>query len=595
MKKACSVILAVLLLFAAGCSAPAPTPSSSVPGYYAQGQTLTGGANLRTAELASVAVERQQEEVVLTLSFQQDGEPTARVPAYTVESLTAPARIVVRVQAGLAAAAQTELDPAGEFLGLFARSTEDGADLYFQFQGQVAYKVSEEEGALVLRVRADDAQSVDQYHVKVPYNEENSAIAAENGLQPALCADGEHVYDLSSGFATIEEADALCKAINDALEAAGSDDTAEVIYLSSGQAPAYSEPVSRSELTMMGALQTGDGVLDGTLVATDARFLCWDPEGGMVMARPQVETTGDGTLSTYEEIWLYQLDGSREQLLNTAFSSVQKAAYSPDTRYIALLEQSNGARLLYLYDRQDGGLLFLSAEGLGDYTSDFAWGQDGVLYAMSGSDTMQLMAYDPSLAEIGQEALRAVEEREGGYGNVGEAGGVVYFNDEYGNVYAVDTATGSRELFEIADGFLLSPDGSRMLLIAYEDGEDSALATLYLCDLAAGTRMQIAAQAALSDYTWSEDSRVLFYLVSNRDAEDAANYPVRLMRYSTVDGRTTDLGALASNSIFPGRTQDSILLMYYQDRDGLFYPITYQLNLETLTDHAQDELVPTLD
>ena len=118
---------------------------------------------------------------------------------------------------------------------------------------------------------------------------------------------------------------------------------------------------------------------------------------------------------------------------------------------------------------------------------------------------------------------------------------------------------------------------------------------MYLCDLASGTRMQIAAQAALSDYAWSEDSRVLFYLVSNRDAEDAEDYPVRLMRYSTVDGRTTDLGALASNSIFPGRTQDSILLMYYQDRDGLFYPITYQLSLTDLTDHAQDELVPTLE
>jgi len=595
MKRACCIILAALLLFTAGCSAPAPTPSSSVPGYYGQGQTMTGGANLREAALSAVAVERQQEEVVLTMTFRQGEGESARVPAYEVESITAPARIAVRVQADLAADAQTDLESAGEFLGLFARSTEEGTDLYFQFLGQIAYKVSEEEGALVLRVRADDAQSIDQYHVKVPYNEENLAVTAESGLQPALCADGEHVYDLSAGFATIEEADALCRTLNDALEAAGCDETAEVIYLNSGAAPAYTEPVSRSELTMMGALKTDSGVVDGTLVATDARFLCWDPEGGMVMARPQVETTGDGTTSTYEEVWLYQLDGTRAPLLDTAFSSVQKAAYSPDTRYIALLEQSSGARLLYLYDRRDGGLLFLSAEGFGDYTSDFAWGQDGVLYAMSGSDTMQLMAYDPAVAEMGQEPLRAVEEREGGYGNVGEAGGIVYFNDEYGNVYAVDTATGTRELFEIADGFLLSPDGSRMLQIVYEDGENGSLATMYLCDLASGTRMQIAAQAALSDYAWSEDSRVLFYLVSNRDAEDAADYPVRLMRYSTVDGRTTDLGALASNSIFPGRTQDSILLMYYQDRDGLFYPITYQLSLTDLTDHAQDELVPTLE
>ena len=226
----------------------------------------------------------------------------------------------------------------------------------------------------------------------------------------------------------------------------------------------------------------------------------------------------------------------------------------------------------------------------------------------TGVSVLDLLRANPNLGGTAQlypgqvlvlgftdEPLRAVEEREGGYGNVGEAGGIVYFNDEYGNVYAVDTATGTRELFEIADGFLLSPDGSRMLQIVYEDGENGSLATMYLCDLASGTRMQIAAQAALSDYAWSEDSRVLFYLVSNRDAEDAEDYPVRLMRYSTVDGRTTDLGALASNSIFPGRTQDSILLMYYQDRDGLFYPITYQLSLTDLTDHAQDELVPTLE
>ena len=359
MKRACCIILAALLLFAAGCSAPAPTPSSSVPGYYGQGQTMTGGANLREAALSAVAVERQQEEVVLTMTFRQGESESARVPAYEVESITAPARIAVRVQADLAADAQTDPESAGEFLGLFARGTEEGTDLYFQFLGQIAYKISEEEGALVLRVRADDAQSIDQYHVKVPYNEANLAITAESGLQPALCADGEHVYDLSAGFATIEEADALCRTLNDALEAAGCDETAEVIYLNSGAAPAYTEPVSRSELTMMGALKTDSGVVDGTLVATDARFLCWDPEGGMVMARPQVETTGDGTTSTYEEIWLYQLDGTREPLLDTAFSSVQKAAYSPDTRYIALLEQSSGARLLYLYDRRDGGLLFL--------------------------------------------------------------------------------------------------------------------------------------------------------------------------------------------------------------------------------------------
>lgn len=588
MKKV--LLMCLMLALLSGCAAEPPAPSSAVPGYYGQGQATSGGERARGAAVTQVALERQREEAVLTVAFAAE-----RLPAYEVELLTAPSRLVLRLEASLPEELEVGEDPAGEFLGLIARQTEAGADLYFQFHGPVAYKVEEGEGELTLRVRADDAAEAELYHVKVPYSADNAALMAEKGLEPALCSDRTHVCDLSKGFAAIEEADALCRELNEALEAGGRDETAEVIRLRSGDAPGYTEPVSRAELTMMGALKTEDGVVDGSLVATDARFLCWAPEGGMVMARPETEVTGEGETSTYEEIWLYQLDGTRERLLDAAFASVEKAAYSPDTRYIALLEQSDGARLLYLYDRLSDGLLFLSAEGLGDYTSDFAWGEDGALYAMSGSDTMQLMAYDPALAALGQEPLRAVEEREGGYGSVGCAYGMVYFNDEYGNVYRVDISTGTRELFEIADGFLLSPDGRYMVLIAYEGGENSNLATLYLCDLEHGTRMQIAAQAALSDYAWSEDSRVLFYLVSNRDADDAEDYPVRLMRYSTVDGRTTDLGALASNSIFPARTQDAVILMHYQDRDGVFYPITYELDLSARTDHAGDELVPTLE
>ena len=215
----------------------------------------------------------------------------------------------------------------------------------------------------------------------------------------------------------------------------------------------------------------------------------------MLMARPQTEVTGEGNTESYEEIWVYSLDGKREQLIDTAFSSVQKAACSDDGRYIALLEQSDGARLIYLYDCKTDGLTFLSADGLGDYTADFDWGDNGVLYIMCGDDSMQLMAYDPTAAQAGGEAIYAVEEREGGYGNVGATNGKVYFNDEYGNVYAVDAQSGQRELFDIADGFVLAPDGSSMLLIRYEDGENASMATLVLCDLTSGEQVQIAGRA----------------------------------------------------------------------------------------------------
>ena len=96
---------------------------------------------------------------------------------------------------------------------------------------------------------------------------------------------------------------------------------------------------------------------------------------------------------------------------------------------------------------------------------------------------------------------------------------------------------GQRELFDIADGFVLAPDGSSMLLIRYEDGENASMATLVLCDLTSGEQVQIAGRAAVSDVVWSGDSRVLLYLVSNDGAADAEDYPVRLMRYNLEDHR----------------------------------------------------------
>ena len=51
----------------------------------------------------------------------------------------------------------------------------------------------------------------------------------------------------------------------------------------------------------------------------DARFLWWRDENSMLMARPQTEVTGEGNTESYEEIWVYSLDGKREQLIDTAF------------------------------------------------------------------------------------------------------------------------------------------------------------------------------------------------------------------------------------------------------------------------------------
>ena len=599
MRSFIAICLALLMLLTAGCAKQAElVPESSVPGYFSQRQTLSGGSKmLRNVLLADVTAVREGEEVCLTLHFAQDGEPS-RIPEYTVEPLMSPARLKVTLHAAAADVLALDLPPMGEFMGMVVETVEESAVVYLQFSGHVAYKLeeNEESGTLTLRVRADDAVQLQQYHVKVPYRE-NSGLAGQFALTPALCDDFEHLCSLSAGFETIENADAQCKAINTALEEAGSDDTAEVIRLYSGQAPGYTEPVSRSMLTVMGAIKTDEGVLDGELIAMDARFLCWTDDGGMVMARPIVEEVDGADAITGEELWVYNLNtGRREQLSDAVFVSVQKAAFSSDWRYLAFVDQDEGARLMYLLDRRSGGLTFLSAEGMGDYTADFAWGTDGRLYAMCGEDSMQLMAYDPVVAQSDEDALTAMEEREGSYGSVGYADGKVFFGDRDGLLYALDAQTHERVQFEETSGFLLSPNGKKMLLIDVELMEDdTTVTTLRVRDMASGLTVQIASQTAISGYLWAQDGSALFYLTSNKGAQDAQDYPVRLQRYSVVTGVTEDLGALASNTIFRGQTQDDVIVLFYQDRGGVFYPITYKIDLTGGKMTEEDELIVTLE
>lgn len=601
-RRILCALLAALMLAMTGCTGQeALRPDSTVPGYYS-GQTLSGGSRMaRDANLISVDVARKQEDICLTLQFVQGSrveDPNApamkKLPEYTVEPMTSPSRIKVTLPDALCEFLGQEVEAAGEFLGMVAEKTETGVVLYLQFTGQVAYKLQEsaEEGKLTLYVRADDAASVELYHVRVPYRED-SAVALEYGLLPVLCEDGENLYSLSGGYADMEEADALCNAVNAALIETGSDDTAEVIFLNSGEAPVYTEPVSRSMLTMMGALKKEDAVIDGELVALGARYLCWTDDGGMIMAKPIVEE--EQVLG--EEIWVYNLNtGRRERVMDATFTSVQKAAFSADMRYLAIMDADDGARLMYLFDRRSGSLSFLSAEGMGDYTADFTWGADGKLYAMCGEDTVQLTAYDPALALQGKDALIPLEAREGSPGSVGWTNGAVCFADADGKIYMLDAATGERTQFEESAGFVLSPDGQKMLLTDVEEMEDGSLiTTLRIRDMASGLTMQIAQQASLSGYVWAEDGSALFYLTSNKAAQDAQDYPVRLMRYTVATGVTEDLGALASNMIFRGRTADDVIVLFYQQRGEVFTPVTYKIDLTGGKKTETDELIVTIE
>lgn len=574
MKRLLCLLLGLCCL--SGCmavpaSAPTETPLSGIPGYYSLAQQVEGGRSVQ-AGLDSVSVLQRQEETILTLAF--SGEEG--VPAYSVTGLENPSRLCLEMELSGRDFAGQEVPETGLFSGLFYEAEGESVRLYLQFRGNIGYKLAEDGQNLVVTVRADDMTAGQAYYLRLPYEESVALLASEEGLTPALSEDAVTLTYISAPYASLEEVEAARLELEESLAQAGSDATPQISAMANGAAPEVLQAISRQALNTLGALRLEDGsVQEAEVFALDARFLCWMPDGvSAVVARPlEGEEAG-------EEVWIYSLEGQREKLFEGEFSSLQKAAVTADGRYLSLVEQLSGARMVYVYDRQQGGLELLSAQGFGDYTSDIAWSAENKLYAMTGNDVMQLMVYDPSLSGSEQSAVRAVEEREGTYGTLGCAGGWVYFSDEFGDILRVNPETTTRELFTPGDGFQLSNDGQFMAVTMYIDNEDGSV-TSYLSvkSIQGQEQAQVEMGSQLWNMCWDKDSKTLYYLLANPGDPD---YPSSLYAFDIEGGQSRKLGDLAAKTAFTGTKAGELILLAYLDQDGSYRPVCYSLDLNGL-------------
>lgn len=572
MKKILVLLLTLLLL--AGCraqpaSVDAEQPASGVPGYYALSQVWAGGSGAQ-ADLLTIEVSRRQEDTIVELRF--DGENG--LPSYSVSGLSDPARLVIALPLSSRSFAGREIEPNGLFEGMFYEQDGENTVLYLQFTGNIAYKPAEDTQTLTFFVRADALDERMDSFVRLSYGEKTAPIAQKHEMTPALCDDGATVIYLSRPFASQQDAEALRQSLEEELLAQNLDDTPQVSLLQSGAAPEYMEPISRRELSALGALLRADeSVLNADVFMVDARFLCWLPDGKTaVLACP---TNQDEAV---EEVWLCDLDGNSQKLFDGEFSALQKGAVSSDGRYFALIEQLEGARLVYVYDKEQGTLDLLSTQGFGDYTTDIAWSAEDKLYAMTGDDVMQLMVYDPALSGSETASVSAVEEREGSYGTIGCAGGWVYFTDEYGDILRANPQTATRELFVPGDGFWISGDGEHMAVVLYVDqegGEVNSYIDVYTPTAKQVARLEI--ESALLNACWDRDGQKLYYLLANYSN---AAYPTELFVFDILTGKSESLGMLASKNIFTGAESSELMLVAYLEQNGALRPVCYRLHLQ---------------
>ncbi len=614
VKRAFALVFSLVLL--CGCSGQSEataTPGSQIPGFYSTGQEIQGGEDIQELNLRSVTAAVSGGETILTLSFVTGStlaggaeKPLNATPRYAIEALEGPGRLMVTLPLHYSDYSGNVPEPMGLFTAMYAlpgKADEEGTRLYFQFTGKIGFKADEQNGMLILHIEPENPDEEEAYYTSLAYEDATRDVAASNGMHPVLCDDGENMLYLSSPFSDNTQADELMALLNGRLEASQSNQRAGVITLAGNAAPAYQANISRDQLKSLGALLTPEGkqVLAEPW-AVDARFLAWMPDGKGLCAHPVVRAE-DGNQVALEQLWVYDVSGNRERFIESDFSYVDRAALSPDGRYLAFIERAETKRLLYLYDSATGLLDLASGEGMGDFTVSFAWSDDNKLYALSGTESIQLMRLDPALTGKDDSRVTAVEERYGGAGSVFYAGGKVYISgDVAGKIFSVDPATGEREEFAAGDGFTVSPDGKIMLISYYEEGGIDSQTGVKVRDIATGDEVELTSGLSYHGSCWSRDSSLLSYLVSNYeqldvtedleleevqesggvgvDGTNADDYPARLYTYSPLEGVCVLRGVLASDLIYPGLTGREVVLVAYHERaDHTLMPVTYRLTL----------------
>ena len=610
MKRLIFFLLALLLLSACAGnpSETAATPASEIPGFFTTGQKLDGGDEVQELNLRSVDAAVNGTETLVSLSFvtgsaKAGGEekPLNDTPAYEVEILEGPGRVLVTLPLHFRDYRGKEPEPAGVFTGITTlpgNADEGGTRIYFHFTGKVGVRVDAQQGALILHVMPENPDLDEAYYVSMDYAKAVQEIALQEGMHPVLCEGGEKRMFLSAPFADNAEADALTVGVNALLDGAGENQRAGVMTMNGNWPPVYHTHLSVQDLENMGALETEDGTLYTAIPwAVDARFLAWMPDGKGLCAHPISQIEGNETVA-YEQLWIYDTQGKRTPFLDMDFAAVDAARFSPDGNYLAFIERVEAKRLLYLYDMRTGSLDFLSAEGMGDFTASFAWSADNKLYALSGTYSIQLMRFDPSLADQDESRVSAVEERYGGVGNVGCANGKVYINgDAAGTIYEIDLQTGERAEFADGDDFFTAPGGDLMLISYYEtSGENGGYDTqtgVKVRNMDTGEEIELTSGMTYHGGCWSRDGSLLAYLVSNyaqvdvfEDDEDRqadaenTKYPARLYTYDREQGTAVLRGMLASDQVYPGLTGSEVVLVAYHTReDQTVVPVTYRLQL----------------
>ncbi len=575
-------------------------PDSPIKGYYDVDQSFQGGEETDDVNLKTMTIREENGETLITMDFVYGSERLGideagldGSPLYITEVLRDPYRFVLHID-GLnywdytVDAPWEELSLVkGHFKELPMDSTSTA--LYFQMAGPGAYQVEEGEGRLVLRLRPLKEESKEAYYAVLNAFDEyqNDQFPRDAGLTPTLCEDGMNVTLISQPFSTEREAEKFKDALSRKLGEKYAGKVIQILQLDGKSLPPYDKGADMEGIEKKPMIKIKGETFALPVLISDGRFLDWTGDKkAFVYARPlSDEEDIDNDLPLInEEVWIGREDGQYQPFMENEFSSILHARFSPDGKKLALLEQLEDLRILYLYDMEKKEILDLSDEGFGTNTITFTWSDDSrTIYAMTGEEDPHLMAYDTSLSP--GERVRQVGDQPGTYGDVEFWNGQLYFADENegdgGVIYSLDPAQGGRAVFAQGSSLKLSPDGEWMAIEEVMAGEDDELLTrLKIRHMDNGEERIVSEGKLVMSYQWSQDGEKLYYTVDKgMDVEEEELFATNLRVYTLSSQANEELFDLMTSEFYLSNGSDQLLLVDMYMSEGNYIPVTYKLDI----------------
>lgn len=587
-----------------------PAEAKSIEGFTAAGQRVYGGASLADANLKRLSATMEDGDVRITLQFTSgsrlSGSETEKaadkLPTYNLCIQEAPTRLVIEFEnlAYWDYLRALDLSAAPLIQGSFQHTLTEGdtVSLYIHFSEDMVFRVEEEGDTVSVLLRAVEKETektdyldvtgagLNYYVVADAYRDYCSGkLTRELDMLPCLCVGGERVVLISAGFQTRKAAEQFMESTLAGAKNAVAANWS-IYQLEHNALPDFSEEVLR-----LAAYGTESVRIEGipnklAVLIPDGHYLCDLPGGSGVLYSKRITESQLLEDYVYEQLYILDAEGNSKRLLSFEFETIEKAAYSPDGRKLAVLEKAAESSHLYIFETDTRELLTdLSELGFGDMISTFIWDSLGMkIYAIGGSSGMQLHEY---AFDVPNEAKRhSVVDKDGmEEGSLGYSNGELYFVEEDINasfLYRIKPEGGVRKEFIEGSSFAISPNERYMAINAstLDQAAEKRESSFFLCNMETGKEDVITKAFSVYSYFWSSDGERIYYFEnllsgSGNEGEETGGgggsndaFPYVLWVYELASKESQRVLELSATTLYaagePGK-----LYMCYMDSETL--------------------------